>query len=242
MSTYYDELGYQETKMGTVDAKNNSKVIKFVTPVGSKLDGFKIVDILDINAENPIIEVIGHSGRHVRLRVPRYISVWYPSEGLSSSRNKLVHNEIVLDEFLTKNDKDMFGRDTRERMYQKFKDGKYNMFTYNDITTKDTASDGVFISYGNVYAMFAVPSKLLEQNDKNIRSRVVPRYPPLKWDEQIQEILTSEEEQAKPDTSGHGQSGGKRRSKSNNKKPKKTAKRSKRSKRAKSRRTRRQRK
>ena len=241
-STYYDELGYRAKPMGQVKAKQNSKVIPFVTPSGYKLDGFKIVDILDIETANPIIEVIGDSGRPVRLRVPRSISVWYPSEGLSSSYNKLTHNVIVLDAFLTKNDKDIGGNVTDERMYQKFKDGKYNKFTYNRTTTQDTDSDGVFIAYDDINSMFAEPSTLL---DSKTMSTIYDWLSPRKWEEPIQEILTSEEEQAKQakqakqDESGHVSVGGKRRSKSNNKKPKKSAKRSKRSK---SRRTRRQRK
>ncbi len=254
MSTYYDELGYLDKPMGRVNAKPNSKVIKFVTPSGYKLDGFKIVDILDIETENPIIEVIGDSGRPVRLRVNRDISVWYPSEGLSSSYNKLTHKDIVLDDFLTKNDKDIVGNVTDERMYQKFKDGKYNRFTYKNsqfgdkdnnykYTTKDTAYDGVFIAYDVINSMFAQESTIL---DSTTKSTINDRKSPRKWEEPIQEILTSEEEQAKQG-SVQGESelqggGGKRRSKSNNKKPKKTAKRSKRAKRSKSRRTRRQRK
>jgi len=238
--TYYDALGKSKTK-------KNPSVIEFVTQTGYPYPGFKIVDILDIDADAPIIEVIGVNGVHVRLRVNRNTTkVWYPSEGLSSSSVvKIIHVPVILNSFLTKEE-----AGSKKSIYQKFKDGEYDNFTYDNNIYGEEANNykyttnvgtGVFISYDDISAMMSEDSKLL---DPNTKSKVWPTHPPCIWDEPIKEILTSEEEQAKQAASESVQQGvldstygGKRRSKYSKRK-----KSSKRAKRSKSRRTRRQRK
>ncbi len=241
--TYYDALGKSNTK-------KNPSVIEFATQSGYPYSGFKIVDILDIDAVEPIIEVIGVNGVYVRLRVNRNTTkVWYPSEGFSMSYVKIIHVPVILNSFLTKEE-----AGSNKSIYQKFKDGEYDDFTYvnnrdgdkdNNYKYTTKVGTGVFITYDDINAMMSKDSELL---DPNTKSKVWPTHPPCIWDEPIKEILTSEEEQAKQAKQAASESvqqgvldsthGGKRRSKYSNKRKKS----SKRAKRSKSRRTRRQRK
>lgn len=246
--TYLDALG-------TTSKKHNTGLCNFNTQTYPG-NGFKIVKILDIDAPQPIIEVIGDKNVPIRLRVnPMTTSVYYPSESLSNSFRKLTHNGVRLFDFLNKPET----MDESENMYDKFKAGKYDKITYTDYSRgkkeddwKYTTETGVFIDDSTINDMMRKPSKILVRTKDMVED-------PTVWNEPIKDILTSDEEKAAAASaaasasvpepvlvteSGAGPGslgGGKRRSKSSNK-PKKSAKRVKSAKRSKSRRTRRQRK
>ena len=241
--TYYDALG-------STSKKDNTGLCNFNTQTYPG-NGFKIVKILvDIDASQPIIELIGDNNVPIRLRVSPYATtVYYPSESLSNFSRKLTHNGVRLVDFLTKQET----RDESENMYDKFIAGKYHKITYTDYSRgkkeddwKYTTETGVFIDDSTINEMMRKPSKILERTKEMVEE-------PTVWNEPIKVILTSDEEKAAAASasvsepvlvteSGPGSfGGGKRRSKSSNK-PKKSAKRVKSAKRSKSRRTRRQRK